>query len=59
MVAGFYSAGTLLVDFTDPRNPRVLDQQAPEGTSAWASYYYRGAVFTGDGGRGFDSYLLV
>lgn len=59
MVAGFYSAGTLLIDFTDPAAPKVLDQQKQEGTSSWASYYYRGAVFSGDGGRGFDSYLLV
>lgn len=59
MVAGFYSAGTLLIDFTDPNAPKVLDQQKQDGTSSWASYYYRGAVFSGDGGRGFDSYLLV
>ena len=59
MVAGFYSAGTILIDFTDPAAPKVLDQQKQEGTSSWASYYYRGAVFSGDGGRGFDSYLLV
>lgn len=59
MVAGFYSAGTLLIDFTDPKAPKTLDQQKQEGTSSWASYYYRGAVFSGDGGRGFDSYVLV
>lgn len=59
MVAGFYSAGTLLIDFTDPTAPKVLDQQKQDGTSSWASYYYRGAVFSGDGGRGFDSYVLV
>ena len=59
LVAGFYSAGTLLVDFSDPANPVQVDQQKQAGTSSWASYYYRGAVFSGDGGRGLDVYLLA
>lgn len=59
LVAGFYSAGTVMVDFTDPKAPTMLDQQRQPGTSSWASYHYRGAVFSGDGGRGFDAYRLV
>lgn len=58
LVSGFYTGGTLLIDFTDPANPVVVDQEKPTGTSSWASYYYRGAIFSGDGGRGLDVYLL-
>lgn len=59
LVAGFYGAGTLLVDFSDPTAPFIVQQQQPEGTSSWATYYYRGAVFSGDGGRGLDVYVLA
>lgn len=57
VVAGFYSQGTLLVDFSDPANPTLVSQQAPGGSS-WASYYYNGAVYSGDGVRGLDVYFL-
>jgi len=59
LVSGFYSAGTLLIDATDPANPKVASQQMQSPTSSWASYYYRGAVFSGDGARGLDVYKLV
>ena len=59
LVAGFYSAGTLLIDVTDPTSAKVLSQQKQSPTSSWASYYYRGAVFSGDGVRGLDVYRLV
>lgn len=59
LVAGFYSAGTLLIDATDPSSPSVLSQQRQAPTSSWASYFYRGAVFSGDGVRGLDVYKLV
>lgn len=58
LVAGFYSEGTLLIDFSDPSAPKVLDQEKPGGSS-WASYYYRGAVFSGDGVRGLDVYTFA
>ncbi|HVM44773.1 MAG TPA: hypothetical protein VM582_02465 [Candidatus Thermoplasmatota archaeon] len=59
LVAGFYSAGTLLIDVTDPAKPKVAAQLTQSPTSSWASYYYRGAVFSGDGVRGLDIYRLV
>ncbi len=59
MVAGFYSGGTVLVDFSNPASPKMLQQQAPADGSAWAAYYYNGYVYTGDGGRGLDVYMLV
>lgn len=58
LVAGFYTAGTLLIDFSEPTAPVVIDNERPTGTSSWASYYYRGVVFSGDGGRGLDIYTL-
>jgi hypothetical protein len=58
MVSAFYQGGTRLIDFTDPANPKGLDQQAPADGTAWAAYYYRGAVFTGDTQRGLDVYVL-
>lgn len=59
LVAGFYGAGTLLIDASDPADPVVLSQQNQAPTSSWASYYYRGAVFSGDGVRGLDIYRLI
>lgn len=59
LVSGFYSAGTLLIDATDPTNPHTISQMQQAPTSSWASYYYRGAVFSGDGVRGLDVYRLV
>jgi hypothetical protein len=59
MVAAFYTGGTLLIDFSDPASPKALSQQAPTDGSAWASYYYRGAVYSGDGGLGLNVYKLV
>jgi hypothetical protein len=58
MVSAFYQGGTRLIDFTDPASPVALDQQAPSDGTAWAAYYYRGAVFTGDTQRGLDVYVL-
>ena len=59
LVSGFYSAGTLLIDVSDPASPKVVTQMTQAPTSSWASYYYRGAVFSGDGVRGLDIYQLV
>jgi hypothetical protein len=52
MVAyGWYSAGTLLVDATNPLMPRLVESY-PSAGSTWDSRYYRGYVFTGDGSLG-------
>lgn len=59
MVAAFYKAGTVLVDFSDPADPKLLSQQIQDGTNTWAAYYHNGAVFSGDMGRGLDAYRLV
>lgn len=48
---GWYNAGTLLVDATNPMMPHLV-QQEQSGGSVWDARYYRGYVFTGDGGGG-------
>ncbi|HUR67810.1 MAG TPA: hypothetical protein VM370_01075 [Candidatus Thermoplasmatota archaeon] len=59
LVSGFYSGGTLLIDASDPAHPVTMAQMQQAPTSSWASYAYRGAVFSGDGVRGLDIYRLV
>jgi hypothetical protein len=50
---GWYVAGTLLVDASDPMLPRLVDQ-VPTGGSTWDARYYRGYVFTGSGSEGMQ-----
>lgn len=47
-VMGWYQSGTVLVDFSDPAVPVVLDVAAAEG-STWDSMYYDGYVFHSSG----------
>ena len=63
VVMGFYSAGVVLVDFTDPQNPVEVDhyeQPLPvigegEGPgTVWDVWYYQGYLFTGDTAKGMD-----
>lgn len=54
MVVGFYGAGVLLVDFTDPDDPVIKHRMDREGSNIWDAWYYQGYVFTGDIGRGMD-----
>ncbi len=68
VVMGFYSAGVVLVDFTDAQNPYVKDryeQPLPgplsEGAGAgtiWDVHYYQGYLFTGDTQNGLDVLTL-
>jgi hypothetical protein len=59
IVIGWYSAGVLLIDFSDPGNPVILDQYQPEGVNTWSARVSNGYVFTGDIGRGMDVLKLV
>jgi hypothetical protein len=54
LVAGFFRAGTVLIDFSDPTSPELVDQVREDGSSVWAAYYHNGHVFTGDTERGVD-----
>ncbi|MGQ0536512.1 MAG: LVIVD repeat-containing protein [Methanobacteriota archaeon] len=53
LAMAFYRAGVILVDFTDPANPTLVDQWN-DGTQTWEAWYYNGYVFTGDIRRGLD-----
>ncbi len=56
---GWYSAGVLLIDFTDIDAPTILNQYQPEGTNPWDARVHGQYVFTGDIGRGMDVLKLV
>jgi hypothetical protein len=58
LVSSAYAAGTTVVDFTDPRNPREVGHHDPHGANTWSSYWYNGHIYTNDGGRGVDVMML-
>ncbi len=58
LVMGFYAAGVVLVDFTDPSEPLIRDRFDTEG-SIWDVWYHQGYLFTGDMSRGMDVLELV
>jgi hypothetical protein len=53
LAMAFYGAGTVVLDFTDPSNPQVVDQ-FHQGTNTWDAWYYNGYLFTGDISTGLD-----
>jgi hypothetical protein len=60
LVMAWYSAGVLLIDFTDPATPVILDQYMPAtGTNPWDARVHGGYVYTGDIVRGMDVLKLV
>lgn len=59
-VLGWYTAGTVLIDFSDPSNPVAVDHWRADGpTSTWEARFWNGHVFTGDTVRGMDVLKLV
>jgi hypothetical protein len=63
----WYQAGTSVIDFTDPANPKEIgyyDRGPISGTSLvlgglWSSYYYNGRIFGSEIARGFDVWKLT
>lgn len=53
VVMGFYTAGVVLVDYSDLSNPRIMDRWDEDG-DIWDVQYYQGYLFTGDMTRGMD-----
>ncbi len=53
MVVGWRTAGTVLVDFSDPMAASIVDVVPTDG-DVWEARYLGGWVFTGDTGRGSD-----
>jgi hypothetical protein len=59
-VLGWYSAGTILVDFSDPTAPTQVDGWKGDGIiSTTDSLYYKGHVYSTDGVRGVDVLKLI
>lgn len=48
LVMGWYQGGTMMVDFSSPEDPTILDIAQPEG-STWDARYHEGHVYTGSG----------
>ncbi len=57
-VMGWYQAGVLLIDFSDPANPRIVDSWNQE-TGTWDAQVHNGYVFTGDMNRGLDVFRFL
>jgi hypothetical protein len=53
LAMAFYGAGVVLIDFTDPTLPVMVDQ-FNQGTDTWEVWYADGYLFTGDLARGMD-----
>lgn len=60
LALGWYSAGTILIDFSDPAAPVAVDHYRADGaTSTWEARFMDGHVYTGDTQRGMDILRLV
>jgi hypothetical protein len=67
LVQAWYQAGTSLMDFTNPSQPREIgyfDRGPISATQAvlgghWSSYWYKGNVFATEIARGLDSFRLT
>ncbi len=57
LAMAFYNVGVLLVDFTNPALPHVIDRFA-ENSNTWETWYHNGYIFTGDLARGLDVLTL-
>lgn len=53
-VIGWYTAGTAVVDFTDPANAQTLATWRASNSNVWEARYSRGHLFLADTRRGLD-----
>jgi hypothetical protein len=58
LVTAWYSAGFMVVDFSDPSAPTEFGHYLAPGTNTWDAKWYRGTAFVGDSGRGLDAYKV-
>lgn len=58
VVSAFYQGGTMLIDFRDAANPKLLSHMQPTGGNAWAAYEHRGVIVAGDLALGANIYVL-
>ena len=55
----WYGEGTRFLDISDPAHPRQIAYWRPDDTLVWASYLYKGYVYTADHTRGIDILRLT
>ncbi|HEY7875217.1 MAG TPA: hypothetical protein VIG64_08850, partial [Actinomycetota bacterium] len=58
LVTAWYSAGVMVVDYTDPSAPEEFAHYVPAGTNTWDAGWHKGHVYVGDSGRGLDVYKI-
>jgi hypothetical protein len=58
LVAGWYMAGTQVIDFADPKKPKLLASLTPKRANTWATYFYDGYAYANDIERGVDVFSL-
>jgi hypothetical protein len=67
MVQAWYQGGISIFDWTDPSNPKEIaffdrgpiDSTRMGNGGSWSAYWYNGAMFSSEIGRGFDVVELV
>ena len=59
MTYAWYGEGTRFLDISDPANPRQVAYWRPDDGIVWASYLYKGYVYTADRTRGVDILRLT
>jgi hypothetical protein len=50
----WYGQGTRFLDISKPANPIQVAYYRPANGNVWASYLYKGYIYTADQGRGVD-----
>lgn len=45
LVAGWFTAGIFVIDFSDPRAPQMIARHSGDGTSFWSAYFHRGRIY--------------
>ncbi|MEK6806087.1 MAG: hypothetical protein AABY95_05510 [Pseudomonadota bacterium] len=53
LAMAFYGDGVLLIDFSNPTLPKLIDQFA-DNSNTWEAWYHNGYIITGDLVRGLD-----
>ena len=54
MTYAWYGQGTRFLDISKPENPIQVAYYRPANGNVWASYLYKGYIYTADQGRGVD-----
>jgi hypothetical protein len=54
IIVAWYSAGTRVIDISDPSNPVEIGHFVPVGALTWEALTHRGYIYTGDTTRGID-----